>query len=199
MNTRLILASQSAGRRAMLQEAGIPFEAREPGIEEEPAKEALIAKGAAAPAIAEALAELKTVVISAAQRDVLVLGSDQVLVCEGRFYNKARTRTEARATLESLRGRTHRLVSAAVLSRNGKPVWRHWEAADMTMRDFSDAFLDDYLEQEGDGLLGSVGCYRIEGLGAQLFARVEGDHFVIRGMPLLPLLEALRREGGLRA
>ena len=196
MNTpALILASQSASRQVMLREAGIVFEAMTPDINEEAVKETLLAEGKAPRVIADALAELKTSKITTRWPDAIVLGADQLLVCDGILFNKAADLSQARRSLEKLRGRTHRLISAAVLTKGGRPIWRHIETAEMTMRNFSDAFLDAYLAVEGEALLGSVGCYHIEGAGAQLFENVSGDCFAIRGLPLIALLEALRENG----
>jgi septum formation protein len=189
---RLVLASGSASRQEMLREAAVPFEIVLPDVDEDAAKETLTRRGAGSAEIARALAELKAVAGSRSRPDALVLGADQILDCEGRLFSKASTRKEAAATLRALRGRKHQLLSAAVLVRNGAPVWQGLEAADLWMRDFSDDFLEDYLKQEGDTLLSSVGCYRIEGPGVQLFTRISGDTFVIRGLPLLGVLAALR-------
>jgi septum formation protein len=155
-------------------------------------RDSLLAEGAKPRAIADALAELKAVRISGRHPGAVVLGSDQVLVCETRLFSKADSLAAARATLSELRGRKHQLISAAVLAQDGKPIWRSVESADLWMRGFSDAFLDDYLAETGDSILGSVGCYHIEGRGLQLFSRIAGDVFVIRGLPLLSVLDALR-------
>ena len=127
----------------------------------------------------------------------LVLGADQLLVCGEKIFAKARDEGEARETLRALRGREHELISAAMVARGGVIVWRHVDHARLWMRDFSDAFLDAYMTAEMPDILGSVGCYRIEGQGAQLFSRVQGDHFSIRGLPLIPVLQALRGAGAL--
>jgi septum formation protein len=152
---------------------------------------------ASASAAAEHLAESKALAVSARHPSALVLGCDQVLVCEGKLFNKAMDATEAGATLRALRGWTHELISAAVIAKDQELTWRCTDVARLTMRDFSDAFLESYLQAELPDILGSVGCYRIEGRGAQLFARVEGDQFTIRGLPLIPLLAALRAHGAL--
>lgn len=194
-----ILASSSESRRAMLSAAGVAFEARPAIVDERAVKAAMLREGADGSAIADALAEMKAVRVSAKFPESLVLGADQILACDGKLYTKAIDGQGARETLEALRGRTHDLVSGAVLARGGVPVWRAVETARLTMRAFSDAFLDHYLAAEGEALLGSVGCYRLEGLGAQLFSKIEGDHFVVRGLPLLKVLEALRTQGVLPA
>jgi septum formation protein len=195
---KLVLASGSVSRRAMLEAAGVPFATAVPGIDEETVKTELLKGGMAPDALATALAEAKACDVGARHADALVLGADQVLVCEGRMFNKCLSEAEARETLCALRGREHVLYSAAVLARGAKPVWRHCASAKLAMRDFPEGFLDDYLTMELPDALGSVGVYRIEGRGAQLFERVDGDQFVIRGLPLFPVLDALRSEGVLQ-
>jgi len=191
--TSLVLASTSASRQAMLTAAGVPFEALAPMVDEAELKRALTAAGTDARGVADALAEAKAVKISRKLPGVLVLGSDSVVALDdGTMIDKAPDRETLTAQLRSLRGRTHRLISAAVVAENGTPVWRFVGVAKLTMCDFSDAFLDAYLDACGDVLLGSVGGYHIEGRGAQLFARVDGDQFTIRGLPLLAVLDYLR-------
>ncbi|MDZ4373088.1 MAG: Maf family protein [Phenylobacterium sp.] len=194
----LILASKSAARRAVLDGAGIVYEAASPGVDEDEVKIAMLAEGAGPAAIAEVLAERKAVAISRT-RPGYVIGADQTLDLDGQLHDKAEDLSSARDRLALLRGRTHKLHSAVVVARDGAPVWRALETASLTMRDFSDAFLDDYLRTEGSQALGSVGCYRLEGPGAQLFERIEGDYFSILGLPLLGLLAFLRGEGVLAA
>ncbi|MFD0846959.1 Maf family protein [Sphingosinicella xenopeptidilytica] len=191
--TSLVLASTSASRQAMLTAAGVPFEALAPMVDEAELKRALAAEGTDPRGIADALAEAKAVKISRKLPGALVLGSDSVVALDdGTMIDKAPDRETLTGQLRMLRGRTHRLVSAAVVAENGTPVWRFVGVAKLTMRDFSDAFLDTYLDACGDVLLGSVGGYHIEGRGAQLFARVDGDQFTIRGLPLLAVLDYLR-------
>lgn len=191
MTAPVILASKSAARRAVLSGAGVPFEPMVAGVDEDAVKASLLAEGAKPKAIAEALAELKAIRISRT-RPELVVGADQTLEFEGRLYDKAETLDAARARLQALRGRPHRLHSAVVVAQDGVPIWREVATATLVMRDFSDAFLDDYLAREGEAALRSVGCYRLEDLGAQLFSKIEGDYFAILGLPLLGLLELLR-------
>ena len=193
----LILASSSSSRRMMLEAAGVPFTVIVPNVDEDAITQVLEAKGADAGDVADALAEAKAVAVSEQHADALVLGADQVLRCGERLVNKAGDKTQAKATLLALRDAEHELISAAVIARAGVPIWRRSENARMRMRDFSEAFLDDYLTVEVPDILGSVGCYRIEGRGAQLFADVKGDQFCIRGLPLLAVLGALRQLGAL--
>lgn len=191
--TSLVLASTSASRQTMLSAAGIPFEALPPMVDEAELKRALLAENVDARGVADALAEAKAVKISRKLPGALVLGSDSVVALDdGTMIDKAPDRETLAEQLRLLRGRTHRLVSAAVIAQNGTAVWRFVGVAKLTMRDFSDAFLDAYLDACGDVLLGSVGGYHIEGRGAQLFARVDGDQFTIRGLPLFAVLDYLR-------
>src|SRR5262249_21412843 len=146
-------------------------------IDEDAIKDSL--KGAPLEEVPAALAEMKALRVSASHPGALVLGADQILAFEGAVISKSADLGEAKALLSRLSGRTHRLIGALVLARGAAAIWRHVEASTLTMRAFSDAFLDDYLAREGEAVLSSVGCYRFEGLGAQLFARVEGDYFSI--------------------
>ena len=189
----IILASQSAARRAMLAAAGVAHQAVPAHVDEAEVTAGLIAAGASSDHIADALAELKVVKISRRHPGVLVLGADSVLVAaDGSLIDKAADRTAATAQLQCLSGTTHRLVSAAVIARDGASVWRATGTARLTMRTLSTGFIADYLVAEGEDLLDCVGCYRIEGRGAQLFTRVDGDQFVVRGLPLLDILDYLR-------
>jgi septum formation protein len=190
----LVLASTSAARKAVLAGAGVPFEAARSGVDEEATKARLLATGATPRQVAEALADEKALAVSRG-RPGLVLGADQTLELGGRLYDKAETLEEARARLRALRGRPHQLHSAVAVAEAGQVVWRETVSATLTMREFSDGFLDDYLWREGEAALGSVGCYRLEGLGVQLFSKIEGDYFTILGLPLMGLLELLRQRG----
>jgi septum formation protein len=195
----IILASQSAARRAMLTAAGVAHEARPAHIDEDGVTAGLQAEKASPERIADALAELKALKLSRQNPGVMVLGADTVVVAaDGQLLVKPETRERAEAQLRQLAGTTHRLISAAVVAEGGSAVWRSGASARLTMRPLSDGFIADYLDSEGEGVLGCVGCYRIEGLGAQLFARIEGDNFTIQGLPLLALLDYLRVRGVLR-
>lgn len=191
---RLILASQSQGRRALLDAAGVPFEAIAPGVDEDAAKASL----ADLPPrdFADALAELKALRLSTRAPGMLVLGCDSVVaVDDGRILDKAADRDEAAAHLRAMSGRRHHLYSAAVIAENGRPVWRVVDRATMHVRPLSDAFIESYLDAEWAQARGCVGVYRLEGPGVQLFERIEGSHFTVIGLPLLQLLDYLRVRG----
>ena len=192
----MILASKSPTRARLLGDAGVVFEAVSPGVDEMAAKESLLAEGMKPRDIADALAEMKAVRVSM-KRDGLVIGADQTAELDGRLIDKAETLDEARAQLRALRGRQHSLHAAVVVARAGQPIWREVKSAKLTARTFSDGFLEAYLEREAPHILGSVGCYLLEGEGAQLFERIEGDYFAVLGLPLLGLLDTLRRHGAL--
>jgi septum formation protein len=190
----LVLASLSAARRAMLLAAGVSFEAVAAGVDEETAKEALRARGLTARDLADALAELKAVRISQRRTGDLVLGCDQTLALEdGTMLDKPGDALGDQLRL--LSGRTHSLYSAVVAAENGVPIWRVVDQVKLTMRPLSQAFIDQYVEAENSAVAQCVGGYRIEGLGAQLFNRIEGSHFTILGLPLLQLLDWLRIRG----
>lgn len=192
----LILASKSAGRRALLEAAGVPHDAMVAGVDEDAAKDGLRAEGVGARDLADALAELKALKLSTRRPGDLVLGCDSTLALDdGTMFDKAESLPALAAQLRTLSGKTHSLYSAVVAAEAGRPVWRHIERVKMTMRSLSDKFIEEYLKAEGDVLLGCVGGYRIEGRGSQLFSRIEGSHFAIIGLPLLPLLDYLRTRG----
>jgi septum formation protein len=193
---RLILASQSAARRAVLEAAGLEFEAIAPMVDEESVKEALRGDGVSARDLADALAELKALKLSRRFPADLVLGCDQTLsLDDGTMFDKPESVIALKEQLSILSGKTHNLWSAAVLAQGGTPIWRYIERCKMTMRPLSDLFIDEYITAEGDALLGCVGGYRIEGRGVQLFSHIEGSHFGILGLPLLPLFDTLRTRG----
>ena len=192
---RLLLASKSAARRAMLEAAGVPFEPVEAELDEEAAKAGLSAVGFDPRGVAEELAQLKALSVPAGDGD-LVLGSDQTLERDdGTMLSKPASREDALEQLRSLGGATHMLHSAAVVVERGQAVWWHSETVRMSMRPLGEAFLESYLDREYGAVRWSVGGYRIEGPGVQLFDRIEGSHFAILGMPLLPLLSYLRERG----
>lgn len=194
----LILASQSASRRFMLAAAGVPFTAEAAGVDEDAAKAAL----ADLPArdLADALAELKALKVATRHPGALVLGSDSIVaLADGTLLGKPTTRDEAADHLSRMSGNTHQLWSAAVIAEDGRAVWRHVEAARMHVRALSYSFITRYLDAEWPAIADCVGCYRIEGPGVQLFTRIEGSHFTVLGLPLLPVLGYLRTRGGLPA
>ena len=190
---RLILASKSAARRAMLAEAGVPFSALAADVDEDAVKAGHDPADAAG--LAGELARVKALAVSRRDPDAWVLGADQTLAFAGGLVSKAPSLAAARARLAEMRGRPHQLHSGAALAHKGQVVWSGVDTATMRMRAFSDAFLDAYLAAEGEALLGSVGAYRLEGPGAQLFEAVEGDYFTVLGLPLWPVLAELRRAG----
>ncbi len=180
----------------MLKAAGVGFEAHPARIDEEAVTDSL--RGAPVRDVADKLAELKAIKVSLGHRDAYVLGSDSMLEIErGEWLEKPGSLDGLRVQLKQLRGKTHSLISAAVIARNGQPLWRHVETAKLTVRQFSDAWLEQYVAACGHEVLSSVGGYHVEGLGAQLFTRIEGDQFVVRGLPLLAVLGWLREAGEL--
>jgi septum formation protein len=193
---RLVLASQSASRRAMLDAAGVPYEAIAARVDEESAKAGLRSDGIAPRDLADALAELKAVKVSGGMPDALVLGSDSLVAFEdGTMLDKPIDRDQAAAHLRLMSGKRHDLVSAAVIAEDGRPVWRVVDRAKMSVRPLSEGFIDQYLDLEWPAISACVGCYRIEGPGVQLFERIEGSQFTVLGMPLLPVLDYLRTRG----
>jgi septum formation protein len=195
MTAPLILASASPARAALLQGAGVAIEVMPARIDEDAVKASFEAEGAGPRDLADALAAMKAQRVSARLPGALVLGADQVLDCDGRRFDKPRDAAEARAQLLELRGRQHRLHSAAAVARDGAVIWRHVGLARLTMRPFTDAFLDRYVAAEGERLTQSV--YRLEGPGAQLFSQVQGDYFTVLGLPLLELMGFLRAQKAL--
>lgn len=191
----IVLASASRSRSAMLNAAGVEFEADPAGIDEDEVKRSLQAEGATAMAIAETLAELKAQQVSLRHAGALVVGADQVLVCNGTLFDKPPDLAHARGHLVALRGRNHHLHAGVCVVRDGEYLWHHNDTAELAMRNLSDSFIETYLDTIGDDALLSVGAYQLEGYGAQLFDHVRGDFFTILGLPLLPLLEFLRGYG----
>ncbi|MEZ5753377.1 MAG: nucleoside triphosphate pyrophosphatase [Paracoccaceae bacterium] len=191
----LILASASAIRQQLLANAGIPVQAIPARVDEETIRTALEAEGAKPRDMADTLAEMKARKLAERHPDAVVIGCDQVLDFQGRVFSKPENPDAARAQLTALRGQTHRLFSAVVLYQSARPVWRHMGEVRLTMRAFSDAYLDDYLSRNWDEVRHCVGAYQLEGEGARLFAQVEGDYFSVLGLPLLPLLNYLGQRG----
>lgn len=195
MTDPVLLASASAARAEMLRNCGVPIEPHPARIDEAAVKAAMLAEDAPPRDIADTLAELKAQRIAQRNPDRLVLAADQVLVQGGTLYDKPADLDEARAQLSALRGKSHELLSAAVVYEGGRPVWRHIGRAQLVMRDFSDAFLESYLSKHGDDLLATVGCYKLEADGPCLFSRVQGDYFSVLGLPLLEVLQFFRTRG----
>lgn len=193
----LVLASGSASRKALLTAAGVAFVADPADLDEDALMARLHADGANAERVAGELAAQKALHVSRRHAGKLVLGGDSVIAFGDRLLSKCADLDAARALLRDLSGRTHLLVSAAALAKDGAVLWLKASPCHMHVRKLSDEFLDDYLKREGTALLSSVGCYRFEGLGAQLFSHVEGDYFSVLGLPLLPVLAALREHGAI--
>lgn len=196
---RLILASGSETRRVLLTAAGLCFAVQPAAVDEAEVKRAAKAEGAAADEAATLLAALKAERVARRAPDALVIGADQILVSEEQWFDKPDTMENARAQLRALRGKRHTLVTALVCQRGAQRVWQHTAHPRLTMRPFSDAFLDDYLAAEGEAVMSSVGAYRLEALGVHLFDRIEGEHAAILGLPMLALLGFLRQHGILAA
>jgi septum formation protein len=192
---RLALASTSRIRGELLSKAGLAFTAMHPEVDENALKKSL--KAASPGDLAQSLAAAKAVSVANRMPEALVIGADQVLNLAGKAFDKPGSRDEARRHLLELRGRPHVLETAICCASAGKILWDHLGRATLTMRAFSENFLDDYLDHMGSDITTSVGAYKLEGLGVQLFDSIEGDYFTILGLPLLPLLDFLRRQGAL--
>ena len=193
----VILASASHIRSRILENSGVEHTCITSSVDEDEIKQSMKKDGADVESVAIALAEAKAwevagKLVAEHQPDVLVIGADQILECDGRWFNKPSDRKAAAETLRALRGRTHRLISAVTVFRGDECIWRYLESPGLTMRNFSEGFLEDYLNAAGSEILDSVGAYRLEGSGAQLFSRIDGDYFTILGLPLLALMEFLR-------
>ncbi len=179
----------------MLQNAGLDFEVEPSGVDEDEVKRSLLAERASARDIATTLAEMKALRVSTRRPGAMVIGADSTLACEGKLYDKPETLAAARAQLTALGGRTHELVSSVTVARNGARLWHATEVGRLTMRPLREAFLDAYLARAGEAVCASVGAYQLEGLGAHLFSRIDGDYFTVLGLPLLPLLVFLAEHG----
>jgi len=193
--TGIILASGSKTRAKMLADVGVNFSGMAAPVDEGALKASMIADKISAYDIADALADMKARSVSIIKPDAFVVGADQLLVHDGHILSKANDRASAFETLHTLAGSTHTLISAAVIYQNSEPVWRVAEKATLIMRPLSADFINRYLDKLGDDAFWSVGSYQIEGLGAQLFTKVDGSHFTVLGLPLLPLLDFFRRAG----
>ena len=195
MKKRIVLASESKTRQSILRQAGVEFDVKPARIDEEAIIKSLLTDGATTNDIVDALAEYKALRVAGSNPDGLIIGSDQILVCGKKIYSKAQNMEQAKTTLKELRGKSHQLLSAAVIFEDGKPVWRTVSRAQLFMRNYSDEYLDDYLDYCGSDILSSVGCYFLEDKGVNLFSRIQGDYFTVLGFPLLDVLEFLRNRG----
>lgn len=191
--TSLVLASTSQIRRQIMTGAGLDFTVKTTAVDESEIKQAMLEDGASPEEIAKALAQAKSVGVSKTEAG-MVIGADQIMVMDGQIFDKPKTLDEARRRLKFMAGKTHYLIGAVIISQGGEPIWHHMAKTKLTMRAFSDDFLDHYVNMEGQALLKSVGAYRFEGPGAQLFSHVEGDFFSILGLSLLPILNFLREQ-----
>jgi septum formation protein len=198
MPQKLVLASGSGIRRQMLENAGVSFEVSLPRVDEDAVRQSLLAEGASARDIADALAELKARKVSTRMPGALVLGCDQVLSFDGQIMAKPTSREQAEQQLRQLRGAGHQLLSAAVICEDGQPIWRFVGTVRLQMRDFSNSYLTTYLDRNWPDISNSVGGYKLESEGVRLFNRVDGDYFTVLGMPLLELLSYLTLRGDLQ-
>lgn len=188
----LILASKSASRKRILEDAGLIFNTSPAPVDETSIKKEMLESGNSFKQIAEKLATEKALYVSKENPVEIILGADQILSCGDKIYSKAKNKSNARQHLEAFRGKKHTLITSIVLVENCNVLWTYTSEPELTMREFSDEFLNEYLEKAGDALYHSVGCYFMEDIGIQLFSDIKGQYFDILGMPLLPLLEKLR-------
>ena len=191
----IILASKSIARRRILGNAGVTFRWLDANIDESYIKERALNNTQSPELISLELAEAKAKFIADRHPDSIIIGCDQLLCLDGKIYDKPTNLNEAVSHLHAFRSRTHKLIAGVVIIKGGDLIWSHVDEANMEVRDLSDNFIDSYIMSEGENLMSSVGAYRLEGLGAQIFKRIDGDYFTILGLPLLPLLEELRNQG----
>ena len=196
-SSKVVLASTSTTRLSILENAGVIVEVVAPRVDEEEIKLAMSAEKASGAEIAEVLAERKAQSVSRQCPQNLVIGADQILEFDNKIFSKPVDMETARESLALLRGREHRLLSCVCVVRNNERLWHNLGVASLTMRDFSDEYLDAYLQTVGDDALAGPGSYQVEGVGSQLFSKISGDHFTILGLPLFPLLDFLRVQGAL--
>jgi len=197
MADRIILASGSEIRQRLLRNAGVDLDVTVPKVDESSVKASLLGEGAPPRDVADALADLKARRVASREADALVLGCDQVLAFKDTIFSKPGSTNEARLQLRQLRNKRHSLLSAAVIYEDGAPVWRHVGEVRLTMRDFSDDYLDEYIERNWESIRHSVGAYKIEEEGARLFSRIDGDYFNVLGLPLIEVLSYLTLRGTL--
>lgn len=195
MTDRIILASGSETRQALLRNAGVKFETSIARIDEQSIRAALEAENASPRDIADALAEFKAQKVAMKAPDALVIGCDQTLDLDGKVLSKPTSSAAAIEQLHGLRGKTHKLFSAVVIYENAKPIWRHVGRVDLEMRDLSDGYIENYVDRNWQSIRHSVGSYKLEEEGARLFSRIGGDYFVVLGLPLLELLSYLSKRG----
>ena len=193
MKQKIILASESKIRRKLLLQAEVNFQSIAAKIDEDTIKESLKNEDAKPKDISDALAEYKAIRVANNFPTDIIIGCDQILVCNNEIISKARTLNEAKETLKLLRDKSHQLLSSAVIYDNNKPVWRTTSRAQLFMRDFTDEYLEYYIQTSGTDILSSVGCYLLENNGVNLFNRIQGDYFTVLGFPLLEVLDFLRK------